>query len=270
MPASAGNACQGRYRWFGRREYVVAEIPGVAQNGEAVVGLDDSGEVAVPYALGSFSRADTALTPRLRGVSHQAAFFGSLVAGSLIVGEAADGLRRVAAAVFAATVILMFAVSALYHRVPWGWAAKRWMRRVDHACIYLLIAGSYTAFGLLALDGPWRISVLAVVWTGAACGIALRFAWVDAPPWLTVAITLPLGWLSVVAIPKAYGALGTTGFGLLLAGGALYSLGGLVYALRRPNPWPATLGFHEVFHALVVAAVACHYAAVTLIVSQGS
>lgn len=250
---------------------MVAEIPGVAQmNGEAVAGLDNSGQVAASYPLAGFGRADTALTPRLRGVSHQAAFFGSLVAGSLLVAEAADDLRRVAAAVFAASVITMFAVSALYHRVPWDWAAKRWMRRVDHTAIFLLIAGSYTPFGLLALDGPWRISVLAVAWIGAACGIALRFAWVDAPPWLTVAITLPLGWLSVVAIPKAYGALGTTGLGLLLAGGALYSLGGLVYALRRPNPWPATLGFHEVFHLLVVAAVACQYAAVTLIVSQGS
>jgi hemolysin III len=236
-------------------------------NREAVAGLDRSGHVPASYGLAGFGRVDTAPTPRLRGVSHQAAFFGSLVAGSLLVAEASDGLRRVAAAVFAATVIMLFAASALYHRVPWDEAAKRWMRRVDHTGIFLLIAGSYTPFGLLALDGPWRISVLAVVWIGAAFGIALRFAWVDAPPWLTVAITLPLGWLSVIAIPTAYGALGAKGFGLLLAGGAFYSLGGLVYALRRPNPWPTTLGFHEVFHLLVVAAVACHYAAVTLIVS---
>ena len=246
---------------------MVAESRTVAQrNGEAVAGLDSSGSIVASHPLASFERAGTALTPRLRGVSHQAAFFGSLVAGSMIVAQAADGLPRVAAAVFAATVIMMFAASALYHRVPWDWAAKRWMRRVDHAGIYLLIAGSYTPYGLLVLDGPWRISVLAIVWTGVACGIALRFAWVDAPPWLTVAITLVLGWFSVIALPKAFAEIGTTGLGLLLAGGALYSLGGLVYALRRPNPWPATLGFHEVFHLLVIAAVACQYAAVGLIV----
>jgi hemolysin III len=215
-------------------------------------------------------RAETALTPRLRGVSHQWSFFVSLVVGSVIVAEAAGGLQRLAACVFAATVAAMFAASALYHRVSWGSTAKRWMRRVDHTGIYLLIAGSYTPYGLLVLDGSWRIAILAVVWTGAACGIALRFAWVDAPPWLTVAIALALGWFSVTALPQAYSALGATGLGLLLAGGALYSLGGLVYALGRPNPLPATLGFHEIFHLLVVAAVACQYAAVALIVLPAS
>ena len=218
----------------------------------------------------SFVEVEPAVTPRLRGVTHQAAFFASLVAGSAIIAEAADGLPRLAATVFAATVATMFAVSALYHRVPWASRTRPWMRRLDHACIYLLIAGSYTPYGLLALEGSWRISVLAVVWTGAACGIAVRFAWVDAPAWVTVAVALPLGWFSVIAIPKAYGAMGLTGLSLRLAGGTLYSLGALVYALRRPNPLPATLGFHEIFHLLVIAAVACQYAAVALIVLPAS
>jgi hemolysin III len=218
----------------------------------------------------SFVEAQPTLTPRLRGVTHQAAFFASLVAGSAIIAEAADGLPRLAASVFAASVATMFAVSALYHRVSWASATRRWMRRLDHTCIYLLIAGSYTPYGLLALEGSWRISVLAVVWTGAACGIAVRFAWVDAPAWVTVVVALTLGWFSVIALPKAYGAMGLIGLSLLLAGGTLYSLGALVYALRRPNPLPAILGFHEIFHLLVIAAVACQYAAVALIVLPAS
>jgi hemolysin III len=208
--------------------------------------------------------------PRLRGVSHQAAFFVSLVAGGLLVSAAAGGAVRASAAVFAAAVASMFAASSLYHRVPWGRTAKRWMRRVDHAGIYLLIAGSYTPFAVLALQGAWRDAVLATVWSGVAAGIALRFAWVEAPGWLTVTIALALGWASLVVLPVAFGALGPASFGLLLAGGLLYSLGGLVYALRRPDPLPETFGFHEVFHALVVAAVACQYVSVALLVARVS
>ena len=224
-----------------------------------------SAESAIPSAEGAIPTV-----PRLRGVSHQAAFFASVAAGGLLVGSAAGTVAHVAAAVFAGAVASMFAASALYHRVPWGRTAKRWMRRVDHTGIYLLIAGSYTPFGLLALDGAWRTAVLAVVWAGVAAGISLRFAWVDAPPWLTVTIALALGWVSVVALPVAFGALGLVPFGLLVAGGAFYSLGGLVYALRRPNPLPHTFGFHEIFHALVIMAVVCHYASVAILVASRS
>jgi hemolysin III len=204
--------------------------------------------------------------PRLRGVSHLAGFLASLVAAVFLVGHASGVSGRLAATVFAASVLCMFAASALYHRVHWGLVAKRWMRRVDHTGIYLLIAGSYTPYGLFVLDGAWRIGILTVVWTGVALGIAVRFAWVEAPHWLSAAIALALGWVSVVALPKAFGPLGWAGFALLLTGGVLYSAGGLVYVLRRPNPLPATFGFHEVFHALVVAAVACHYASVAFFV----
>jgi hemolysin III len=213
---------------------------------------------------------EAAARPRLRGVSHLIAFGLSAVAGGFLIAGASGVIGRLAAAVFGTTVATMFGASALYHRVRWGTAAKRWMRRVDHAGIYLLIGGSYTPFALFALDGAWQIGVLAAAWAGVALGIALRFAWVDAPGWLSATIALSLGWISIVALPEAFGGLGLGAFGLLLAGGLLYSLGGLVYALRRPNPFPATFGFHEVFHALVVVAVACHYGSVALVVASGS
>jgi len=200
--------------------------------------------------------------PLLRGVFHQAGFFASLVTGALLVAAASDGVGRVAAAVFAVSVAVMFAASALYHRVRWSPSARALMRRVDHAGIYLLIAGSYTPYGLLVLDGAWRITILGLVWTGVAVAIAIRFAFPHAPGWLTASLALSLGWISVVALPKAFAALGPVGFGLLLAGGLLYSAGGVVYVLRRPNPFPSVFGFHELFHVLVLAAVACQYASV--------
>ncbi len=200
--------------------------------------------------------------PRLRGVLHEYAFYCSLVVGALLVADPAGVRGRVAAAVFAAAVAVMFGASAAYHRVDWGPVARRWMRRVDHAGIYLMIAGGYTAYGLLALSGAWLIAVLAVVWSGAGVGIALRFAWVNAPGWLTAAIGVSLGWVGIVALPKALGALGPAGLGLLVASGALYTAGAVVYARRRPDPFPTVFGFHELFHALVIVAVACQYVSV--------
>jgi hemolysin III len=206
------------------------------------------------------------MTPRLRGVLHQHAFFVSVVAGALLIASAAGVAGHVAASVFALGTVVMFGVSALYHRVRWTPRARRWMRRVDHAGVYLMIAASYTPYGLLVLDGAWRIGILTVVWTGVAAGIVLRFAWFEAPGWLSATIAVALGWVSVIAVPKAFDALGSTGLALLLAGGLLYTAGALVYALRRPNPFPNVFGFHEVFHALVVVAVACQYAVVAFFV----
>ena len=141
----------------------------------------------------------------------------------------------------------------------------RWMRRIDHAGAFLMIAGSYTAYGLLVLSGAWRVAMLAVVWSAVVAAIALRWAWLDAPTWLAATLGIAIGWIGVAVLPNAYTVLGLTGFGLLLAGGALYTLGGIVYAIRRPNPYPKAFGFHEVFHSLVVAAVACQYAALALV-----
>ena len=202
--------------------------------------------------------------PRLRGVSHEWAFYGSLVAAAPLVVVADGGAARVAAAVFMAGMAAMFGASALYNRVEWTPVAGERMRRIDHCGIFLMIAASYTPYGLLVLDGAWRVVVLAVVWTGVAVAIAVRLAWSDAPGSLTGAVAVALGWVSVIALPKALDVLPAAGVALLLAGGVLYTAGAFVFILRRPDPAPAVFGFHEVFHALVVAAVACHYATVVL------
>jgi hemolysin III len=202
------------------------------------------------------------LRPRLRGVFHQYAFFTSLGLGALLV-VAASGIReRVSAAIFAGAVGTMFGVSALYHRVTWKPTARRWMRRLDHAAIYLLIAGTYTPFGLLALSGVWRWTVLPIVWGGALAAILLKLAWVDGPKWLSAAIGIALGWAGIGALPQLWEHAGPSGVALLLLGGMLYTLGAVVYALRKPDPAPAVFGYHELFHALVIAAAACQYAAV--------
>lgn len=204
--------------------------------------------------------------PRLRGVIHQYAFFVSLALGvALIAG--ADGARaRTGAIVFAACVSVMLGISALYHRVAWPPAPRRWLRRLDHAAIFLLIAGTYTPFGLVALEGAWRIAVLAVVWSGAAAALVLKVAWVDAPRWVAAVLAVALGWVGVVALPELHGDAGIAGLALLAIGGVLYTVGALVYARRRPDPVPHVFGYHELFHVLVVAAAACQYAAVAFVV----
>ena len=200
--------------------------------------------------------------PRLRGVFHQYAFFVSLILGSLLIAAAPAGKAQVAAAIFAAAVAVMFGASALHHRVTWRERGYRWSRRIDHAGVYLAIAGTYTPFGLLVLAGAWRIVVLAVVWGGAAAAIVLKFTWVDAPKWLAAAIAISLGWVAVIAFPQLVDGIGWDGTTLILAGGLCYTIGGLIYTLRRPNPLPAVFGYHEIFHALVVAAVALQYSVV--------
>jgi hemolysin III len=206
--------------------------------------------------------------PRLRGVSHEWAFYCSLVAAVPLVVMADGPGARVAAAVFAAGTVAMFGSSALYNRVDWTPVARRRLRRLDHCGIYLMIAGSYTPYGLVVLDGAWRAVMLGVVWTGIAVAMTLLLAWSEVPAWLTGSIAIALGWVSVVAFPVALDVLAGGGVALLLAGGALYTAGALVFALRRPDPAPAVFGYHEVFHALVIAAVACHYAMVAVFLAD--
>ena len=204
--------------------------------------------------------------PLLRGVIHQAGFTVSLVVGTLLI-VGADGARaHVAASVFASSVAICFGASALYHRVTWTPPVRLWMRRIDHAGIYVLIAGTYTAVCLLALSGAWRWTVLSIVWAGAVAAIVLKFAWVDAPKWLAAAIGLALGWVGVVAFPKLASTLDPAAVVLLGVGGLVYTAGAVVYVRRKPNPAPAVFGYHEVFHALTIVAVACQYVAIAFFV----
>jgi hemolysin III len=212
------------------------------------------------------SEAETLLRPRLRGVFHQYAFFVSVALGALLVAFASGAGERASCAVFAAAMATMFGVSALYHRISWRPTARRWMRRLDHAAIYLLIAGTYTPFGLLALSGAWRWTLLPIVWGGALIAIVLKFAWVDAPQTLTAALALALGWVGIVALPQLWAEAGFAGVALLAVGGVLYTAGAVVYAARRPDPVPEVFGYHELFHVLVIAAAAFQYAAVALVV----
>jgi hemolysin III len=208
--------------------------------------------------------------PRLRGVSHQWAFFVSLLTGAALVIAAPAGRATFAAAVYAASVAALFGTSALYHRITWAsHAARRWMRRLDHSMIFLLIAGTYTPFALLVLDGTLATVILALVWGGAAAGILLKLVWLDAPKPLVAAVYVILGWVALAAFPDLIGKLGIGGVAMVAAGGILYTLGAVVYALKRPDPVPTVFGYHEVFHALVIAAAALQYAVVAFLVVPG-
>jgi hemolysin III len=204
--------------------------------------------------------------PKLRGVLHQIAFFVALVVGTLLF-VFADGTRAsTAAAVFAGSVVTMLGASALYHRITWSVRARPWMRRLDHAGIYLLIAGTYTPVGLLTVRGMTRDVVLAVVWFGAGAAIILKFAWVDAPKWLSAVLGIALGWVGVAALPQVARYAGPAALVLLVIGGLAYTAGAIVYARRRPDPVPAVFGYHELFHALTIVAVACQYVAIAFFV----
>jgi hemolysin III len=204
--------------------------------------------------------------PLLRGTLHQGAFMVALVVGAVFIAEADAGRQRLAAAVFAASVVTMLGASALYHRVTWGPRVRPWMRRIDHAGIYLLIAGTYTPVGLLSLHGTLQRVTLAIIWAGAAALIALKFAWVRAPKWLAAVTGVGLGWAGVASLPQVADTAGITAVILLAAGGVAYTAGAVVYAFRRPDPVPHVFGYHELFHALTIVAVACQYVAIAFYV----
>jgi hemolysin III len=205
--------------------------------------------------------------PRLRGVSHQWAFFAFLALGTMLVATAPSGRPTVAASVYAASVVGLFGTSALYHRVTWASAAaRRWMRRLDHSMIFVLIAGSYTPFALLVLHGTLATVILITVWAGAGAGVILKLAWIDAPKWLISLSYVLLGWVAVAAVPQLASSLGIAATTMVAAGGVLYTLGAVVYARTRPDPVPEVFGYHEVFHLLVILAAALQYAVVAFYV----
>jgi hemolysin III len=211
--------------------------------------------------------------PRLRGWLHVYAFAISAVAGIVLVSVAAatEGARAATAtAIYAATVALLFGTSAAYHRVRWSTPTRRrLMSRLDHSMIFLFIAGSYTPFALLLMPRRTGATVLLVVWLGAVAGVLLKTSWIGAPRWLAVPLYLALGWVAVFVFPDLLRHGGVAALVLLLVGGLIYTFGGIVYGLKRPDPWPSTFGFHEVFHLCTVVAAACHMVAVWLAVYSG-
>ena len=203
------------------------------------------------------------LKPRLRGVLHEVAFAISLVTGTVLICLSDSPREYVSASVYGATVALLFGTSAAYHRGSWSPRGHALMARLDHSMIFVLIAGTYTPFCLLLLSGTTAVVLLSVVWGGALAGIIARNAVRRPPRWLFVALYLALGWVALAIAPDVYRQGGLVVLVLLLAGGALYSAGAAVYATRRPNPSPRWFGFHEVFHALTLAAFITHYLAVS-------
>jgi hemolysin III len=204
--------------------------------------------------------------PRLRGVFHEYAFFVSVACGVALVFAATDAKSRVAAAIYAFAVSALLGTSALYHRVTWRPQVRRWMRRLDHSMIFVLIAGTYTPVALLALKGTLSQTILIVVWAGALGGVIFKLVWIDAPKWLFALVYIALGWVSAAIfgeLPAAIGWLGVAGLGV---GGLLYTIGAVVYASERPNPFPKVFGYHEVFHVLVIVAAALHYAVIAFAV----
>jgi hemolysin III len=198
--------------------------------------------------------------PRMRGVLHAWSFPVAVVAAFLLVLTADDARARVAALVYGAGLCGLFGVSATYHRWPGDPRHKQLLRRLDHSMIFVFIAASYTPIALLVLSSPLRWVVLGSVWAGAAGGVAFSLGWIDAPRSWTAAAYVALGWVALVAAPQVVDRLGAAPALLLLLGGVLYSVGAVVYARQRPDPSPAVFGYHEVFHALVVAAAAAHFA----------
>jgi hemolysin III len=206
--------------------------------------------------------------PLLRGVSHQVAFFVALLATSNLVAWARPGAPARAALVFGSSMILLFGTSALYHRRNWTEEARMLMRRLDHAAIFILIAGGYTPlFALVPSSSPTLggHGALAAIWIGAGVGVAKSLAWPKAPKWLTALLCVGLGWMVVMPVIERTPVVGSLCVGLLVACGIIYSLGAVVYATKRPDPFPKVFGYHEVFHAIVIAASICLFAHVMLV-----
>ncbi len=204
--------------------------------------------------------------PLLRGVSHEIAAAFAFV-GGIVLAHGATGARgRVAAIVYGVSLFALFSISALYHRPRWSRRLRVIMRRLDHAAIFVLIAGTYTPVCLL-VPTAGGLTLLAVVWGAALAGVIFSIVLPHAPKALVATIYVAMGWAAIPVMPALARTLGAVGIGLLVAGGVLYSLGALIYAVRRPDPFPTVFGYHEIFHALVIAAAAFQYAAVMGVVA---
>jgi hemolysin III len=243
-----------------------AELEGPRQ--DAVTAVLEEGDrpehvwTAVDFADGDWEHPDT--RPRMRGWLHLFAFFGAIAAGAVLIPLASVlGARAgFSVALYCLTILGLFGISALYHRRRWSPRGWRIMKRLDHSMIFLFIAGTYTPFSLLAVDQPTGYWVLAIVWAAAIGGVVLKLTWPTAPRWVGVPLYIGLGWVAVFVLTDILHIAGVTSMVLLAVGGLLYTAGGVAYGIKKPNPWPGTFGYHEVFHAMTIVAAICHYIAV--------
>ena len=215
---------------------------------------------------GSGTESPAVIKPSWRGWLHATVFPVVVVAGIVLVATAPTTAGRVSSAIFSATAALLFGVSALLHRGTWSPSVEDLLRRLDHANIYLIIAGTYTPFAVLALPPSDGRLLLAIVWTGALAGAAFRIFWTGEPRWLSTTLYVVVGWIVIFFLPELINGAGIGAVVLIALGGVLYTVGAVVYGMKRPNPWPGTFGFHEVFHALTIAAFVAHYIAVWIVV----
>ena len=226
-----------------------------------------SSESTAPRIAATLATHVAELKPRLRGWLHAYAAAISIVTGATMIAVAAalrGGSAATTTAIYCATVTLLFGTSALYHRLHWSPAAHRLMKRLDHSMIFVFIAGTYTPIAALTLPRNDAIAVLVAVWTGALIGVGLQTAWPSAPRWLSAPCYIALGWVAAFVMPDLLHDAGVAAFVLIIAGGVVYTIGGVVYALKRPNPFPGLFGFHEVFHLCTLVAAVCHYVAIWL------
>ena len=205
------------------------------------------------------------IKPKLRGWLHASAVPLSLVGGFLLIVFATSTLGRVGGAVYLAASLLLFGTSATYHRFGWGKTGAAILRRMDHSNIYLFIAATYTPLALLLLTGTSRVLLLTLIWAEAILGVLFRIVWLGAPRWLYTVLYIGMGWAAVAWLPQLWSTGGALVIILIGVGGLIYTGGAVVYALKRPNPWPKWFGFHEIFHTCTVLAAGCHYAAIALI-----
>jgi hemolysin III len=202
--------------------------------------------------------------PKLRGMLHAASVPFFLAAGIVLICLSPTAATKAGSAIYTASALLLFTVSAVYHRGKWSPKVWAFLRRFDHANIFLLIAGSYTPFTIILLDGSARVILLSVVWTCAVLGVLFRVFWTDAPRWLYVPIYIAMGWAAVGFLNQFAAAAGAAVLTLMVVGGVLYTLGGVVYGLKKPNPNPHWFGFHEVFHSFTIAAFVVHYVGISI------
>ncbi len=231
--------------------------------GERATAAKEAAVEKVDAAKEATAEAIAAVKPKLRGVSHEWAFFVSLVFGAALIFFAKTPKATLAVAIYAVSLSALLGTSALYHRVNWKRPnVRQWMRRLDHSMIFFLIAGTYTPFALLVMHGTLATAILVAVWVGAIAGAIVEMVWIGHPKWVSAITYLVIGWVAAIAFPQLWDSLGPGGALLLVGGGLLYTAGAVIYAIQRPNPVPAVFGYHEVFHAFVIAAAVVHFSVI--------